>query len=255
MNTADLKTAYPLLTNEHNNTMYRLEQISSNCKDIFEPSTKIDDEETEINYLRELEVFLKDIHNTEIKRINNRIRLITNSNNFDGSKVKNLPHDIIYEIASYLEPEIKFTRKFSMLRQLDMGFVTLGWIDVYRFVEKVPKKLIIDLIYDCRIYPSEVKSSDKKEEWCKFIYTQIHTLFSKEKSAIRIDKLIEQHTLPIFYCNKDLIVDFIVDKWFKVILHIVAYKNYRKLLEGKLKKTDTKIKVLKNTKIVVKKNI
>ena len=251
MNRIQLKTAYPLLANEHNNTMYRLQEVSSNCKYIFDGSNKLDDEETEINYLRELEVFLKDIHNTEIKRINNRIGLITNSNNFDVSKVKNLPQDMIYEIASYLEPEINFTRKFSILRKLDMRFDTLGWFEVAGWLVNIPKKLIMDLLNQCEIYPSGVTTSEKKEEWCKVIYTQIHTLFSKEKSAIRIDKLIEQHTPPILSCNKDLIID----KWFKVILHIVAYKNYIKLLEGKLKKTHTKIKVLKNTKIVVKKNI
>ena len=206
MNRIQLKTAYPLLANEHNNTMYRLQEVSSNCKYIFDGSNKLDDEETEINYLRELEVFLKDIHNTEIKRINNRI---------------------------------------------DMRFDTLGWFEVAGWLVNIPKKLIMDLLNQCEIYPSGVTTSEKKEEWCKVIYTQIHTLFSKEKSAIRIDKLIEQHTPPILSCNKDLIID----KWFKVILHIVAYKNYRKLLEGELKKTDTKIKVLKNTKIVVKKNI
>jgi hypothetical protein len=118
-----------------------------------------------------------------------------------------------------------------------------GWL------VNVPKKLITNLITDCGIYPSDVKSGDKKEEWCKFIYHQFQNLFSQKKSAIMINKLMEQHKYQ--YDNRELIVD----KWFKIVLHIYCFNNYRKLLEGKLKKTDDKVRILKNRIITIKKNI
>ena len=59
MNTADLRTSYPLITNKHNNILWTLEKLLFFSKDLIEPSTNIDDEETEINYLRELGLLLK----------------------------------------------------------------------------------------------------------------------------------------------------------------------------------------------------
>jgi hypothetical protein len=155
---------------------------------------------------------------------------------------------MIGEIKSYLEPELKFTRRFSILRELHSGFVTLGWLDVDRWLANVPKKLIIDLITSCHIYATNVKSGDKKDEWCKFIYYQIGKLFSKDKSAIRVDKLIEQNKPE--YCS-----GLIAEKWFRIVLHIYVFQKYRRELESKLKKTDKKICDFKNKKIVVKVNL
>jgi hypothetical protein len=249
MNTTDdLKTAYPLLTSE-GDMEWRLQQLTSNSKNVSKHTSKFDEDEIEIAYLKELELFMNETYTKEITKIKNKLLLIENSKKFDCSKIQYLPEDMIYEIKSYLEPEIKFTRKFSIIRELDMGFVALGWIEVDRWLANIPKKLLMNVITDCEVYPSQVKSKDLKEEWCKFIYTQIHNLFSLEKSAVRVDKLMEQHT----YYNSGRCL--ILDRWFSIILHLQIYKKYRASLENKLKKTDIKLKLLKDTKIKCKNNI
>jgi len=256
---AELKTTYPLIsTNNGCCAVWKLRQYRD-TRNIYistTTSSKIDDDDCEVAYLKELEKFMNDTHNQEITKIKNKLDLIENSKKIDCNKIQNLPEDILYEIKSYLEPELKFTRKFCMLRQLveEIKIGTLGWMDVNRWLVNVPKKLLMNLIKDCGIYPSDfiLKSGDKKEEWCKFICYKFNNLFSKEKSAIRIDKLMEQHNNHILIKdNRELIVD----KWFRVLLHISMFQKYRKELEGKLKKTDNKIKVLKNSNITIKKNI
>ena len=78
---------------------------------------------------------------------------------------------------------------------------------------------------------------------------QFQNLFCYSKKKTRVDKLMEQH--KYIYDNRELIVD----KWFKIVLHIYCFINYRRLLERKLKKTDDKIRILKNRIITIKKNI
>jgi hypothetical protein len=107
----------------------------------------------------------------------------------------------------------------------------------------------MSVLCSCGIYPSCVKSKYQKDEWCKFIHHQINNLFSIGKFRIRIDKLMEQHNY--IYDNKEKVID----KWFKVILCFVSFKRYRAELEGKNKKTDTRLKVLKNTVIKIGKNL
>jgi len=249
---AELKTAYPLIGHS-SDAVWELHKYRCKSRDISNPSSKIDDDDCEVAYLKELEIFMNDTHTKGITKIKNKLALIENSKKIDCNKIQILPEDILYEIKSYLEPELKFTRKFCMLRglveEININFVTLSWMDIDMWLMNVPKKLLMNLITGCGIYPSDVKSSDKKEEWCKFICCQFNILFSKEKSAIRIDKLMEQHKYE--YDNRELIVE----EWFKIVLHIYCFNNYRKLLEGKLKKTDDKIRILKNRIITIKKNI
>jgi len=253
---AELRTTYPLISTDNGCcAVWKLRQYRD-TRNIYistTTSSKIDDDDDEVAYLKELEIFMNDTHTQEITKIKNKLDLIENSKKIDCNKIQNLPEDILYEIKSYLEPELKFTRKFCMLRQLveEIKIGTLGWMDVDRWLVKVPKKLLMNLIKDCGIYPSDfiLKSGDKKEEWCKFICYQFNKLFSKEKSAIMINKLMEQHKYQ--YDTRELIGD----KWFRVLLHISMFQKYRKELEGKLKKTDNKIKVLKNSNITIKKNI
>jgi hypothetical protein len=253
-----LKTAYPLIT-EGSHDLWKAQQYQTTSKDISKPSSKIDDDETEVAYLKEIELFMTETHTKEITKIKNKLAFIEKTQRFDCSKILLLPEDMIGEIKSYLEPELKFTRRFFIIRHLDMGGINLGWkdvswlnvswMDVDRWLVNVPKKIVMNVITGCGIYPTGVKSGDKKDEWCKFIHHQFHNLFSKEKSAIRIDKLMEQH--KYIYDNSELIID----KWFKIVLYIYCFNNYRRLLERKLKKTDDKIRILKNRNIVINKNI
>lgn len=246
MNSTELKTAYPLIT-EESHDLWKAQQYQTFSKDISKPSSKIDDDETEVAYLKEIELFMTETHTKEITKIKNKLAFIEKTQRFDCSKILLLPEDMIGEIKSYLEPELKFTRRFFILRQLDIGFGS--WMDVDRFLSNIPKKIVMNVITGCGIYPSTIKSKDLKDEWCKFIQHQFNNLFCLGKIRIRIDKLMEQHNY--IYDNRERIID----RWFKIMLCLVSFKRYRAELEAKHKKTDARLKVLKNTIIKIKKNI
>jgi hypothetical protein len=244
MNTHELKIAYPLITSHK--LSYDLLEYQRVNNTLLKQTCSIDDDEKEFAYLTELELFITNTLKENQKKIQHQFRMIENSKNFDCSKIQELPDDMIDEIKSYLEPELKFTRKFSVLRFIHS--VLPYPASVYTWLDKVPKKLIIDLIRSCNIYPSNVTTGEKKEEWCNFIYHQINLEFNREKYSTRIDKLLERHSYH--YSG-----DKLVERWFKVVLHIHVFQKYRRELEIKLKKNDRKIYELKNRIISVKQNI
>jgi hypothetical protein len=239
----ELTIAYPTITSHQSYNLLEYQRVNNT---LLKQTNNIDDDEKEIAYLTELELFITNTLKENQKKIQHKFRMIENSKNFDCSKIQELPDDMIGEIKSYLEPELKFTRKFSVLRLIHSGLPYPE--SVYTWLDKVPKKLIIDLIRSCDIYPSRVNTSDKKEEWCNVIYHQINLEFNREKYSTRIDKLIERHS---YQYGRDKLVE----RWYKVVLHIYVFQKYRRELETKLKKTDRKIYELKNRLISVKKYI
>lgn len=236
---------YPLINTQ--NKVYKLKQIEVAFKELQHEVNNIKSDEEEVLYLEQLENFITNTYMSEITKIKKREKQIERTKNFDCSKIKNLPPDMVYEIKSYLAPELNYVRKFSILRQLDSGFS--WWRDVETYLWKVPKKLIIAMKDSCNIYPSmSIASKDDKEKWCRMIIDETQRLFSKKKDEMRVDKLL---------ANRDAEWSLdpnikLIDKWFKFFLYIHTFKKYRAELESKLKKTDTKISSLKNKKIVVK---
>jgi hypothetical protein len=244
MNTEELKTAFPVLIEGNS---HRLHQHHTLHSELFKHTNQIADDDSEVQYLTQLELFITKSYLNEIQKIKTKTAMIERTKNFDCSKIKNLPDDMIYEIKSYLAPELNYVRKFSILRQIDSGFS--WWRDVDDYIFKVPKKLIIDLKDKCNIYPSMyVKSSDQKEKWCRMIIDETQKLFSKKKDMMRVDKLLANRDAE---WSSDPKVK-LIDKWFKFFLYINTFKKYRAELETKVKKTDEKLALLKNKKIVVK---
>ena len=245
MNSEELKANYPVLWEV--NCIHKLRQHQVNCEELFKQTNQINNDKDEVEYLEEYENFLMNTYLENLTKIKKRTAMIERTKNFDCSKIKNLPDDCIFETKSYLAPELNYVRKFSILRQLDSGFS--WWRDVDDYIFKVPKKLIIDLKDKCNIYPSMyVKSGDQKEKWCRMIIDETQKLFSKKKDEMRVDKLL---------ANKDAEWSSdpnikLIDKWFKFFLYIHTFKKYRAELETKVKKTDEKLALLKNKKIVVK---
>jgi len=236
---------YPLINTQ--NKVYKLKQIEVAFKELQTETNNIKSDEEEVVYLEQLENFITNTYLKNLTEIKNRTAMIERTKKFDFNKIKNLPDDCIFEIKSYLEPELNYVRKFSILRQIDSGFS--WWREVDDYIFKVPKKLIIALKESCAIYPSMyVKSGDQKEKWCRMIIDETQKLFSKKKDMLRVDKLLSNRDAE---WSSDTQIK-LIDKWFKFFLYIHTFKKYRAELESKLKKTDTKISSLKNKKIVVK---
>jgi hypothetical protein len=236
---------YPLINTQ--NKVYKLKQIEVAFKELQTETNNIKSDEEEVVYLEQLENFITNTYLKNLTEIKNRTAMIERTKKFDFNKIKNLPDDCIFEIKSYLEPELNYVRKFSILRQIDSGFS--WWRDVDDYIFKVPKKLIIDLKDKCNIYPSMyVKSGDQKEKWCRMIVDETQKLFSKKKDMMRVDKLLANRDAE---WSSDPQIK-LIDKWFKFFLYIHTFKKYRAELESKVKKTDEKLTTLKNKKIVVK---
>jgi hypothetical protein len=237
--TAELTEHYPSLSS------YYLQQNITNCDVIFKISNQTNNDKDEVEYLEQYQHFLMNNYYGEITKINRKKKMIERIKNFDCSKIQNLPKDLIKEIKSYLEPELNYVRKFSILRKLDMLEFS-WWRDVETYLWKVPKKLIIATKESCCIFPcNSVASKDNKEKWCRMIMNETSRLFSKKHDGMRVDKLFGVKQDTEFGVKQ-------IDKWFKFFLYIHTFKKYRAKLESNKKQTNTKIYSLKNKKIVVK---
>lgn len=245
----DLKTNYPLIT-DLNGTM-RMEQTIVGFSELNKKANHIITDDDEVAYLKKLEDFIDDVANKQKKQIKNKLDMIERIKRFDMINfIKHLPYDMVYEIKKYIQPELNYTRRFSILRQLDSGFS--WWRDVDDYLSKVPKKLLISMKDSCNIYPTmSIASKDQKEKWCRMIIEETHKLVPKQKDTMRIDKLLANRSEE-WSCDPNY---KLLDKWFKFFLYIHTFKKYRAELESKVKKTDAKLTLLKNKKIVVKINL
>ena len=188
-----------------------------------------------------------------IRRIQYKRQAIINTEKFDIRKVRNLPDDCVYEISTYLQPEIDYTKKFILLRDVLETFNNT-WDVEYNLMRKVPKKLMMKLIDECGIYPSinniKVRPKHQKSRWCNMILDMMGNTAPYTYSETRLDKILAITTFNKYenYNGKSHI-----DNWYNFILHIVVYNKYRRELEQSISGHSELLANLKNNKIKVKK--
>jgi len=244
----ELKNKFPLLTKEEwcNNT-YRIVQIDQYYDYIEQTANHIDSRNSEIEYLLEFSKFVTFINNHYISKIENRLKNIELSNKFKIEEIEKLPTDIINHIKGYLEPEIIYTRKFSIIYNLTPKKITAIGIpyDFHDYFEKVPKKIILRLLDSSYITICRL-SKDQKYFWTKEIEKEVEKLFSENKSSTSVSNLLTIH-------NSQYGIHKQIDKWYKFFLYVEVFKRYRKRLEDNEKKNKTSLIKLKNTYIKTKK--
>jgi hypothetical protein len=235
---------YPLIDTQHK--VYKLKQIETSLRELQTEANNTKSDEAEVAYLEQLENFISNTYYKNITEIRKRTDLIERTKRFDISKVQYLPPDMIGEIKSYLQPEIKYATRFTMIRSIQQRYTGL-WEVEYNLMGNVPKKILMDLVEKCNIYPTmSVRSKDQKEKWCRMIIEEIGK-WNYEKSLIRTDKLLALHNEEWSSTTEKRI-----DKWYKFFLYIIVYKKYRVELATSIHNKTEKLNILKNKKIVVK---
>jgi len=240
---------YPLIC--ENNSSYQVDSYINCIDGIVRRTTQIVKDDDEVAYLEEIHKLLETEYLKSKKLIESKKRIATQHKNLDLEKVKTLPDDILYEIKSYLAPELTYARKFGVLRQLSFNWTCYLLPAVYLesdYLFAVPKDLIVKLIDSLSIvFSMSMKSGDKKERWLEMIVEEVDRLVGNTKSNMRMDKLLLNHNQEYSSNNQKRI-----DKWYSFWLNVIVFKKYRKELEAKKSKNVDKLKALKNKKIVVK---
>jgi hypothetical protein len=235
---------YPLIDTQ--NKVYKLKQIETLLRELQTEANNTKSDEAEVAYLEQFENFIANTYYKNITEIRKRTNLIERTKNFDISKVQYLPPDMVYEISTYLQPEIKYATRFTMIRSIQQRYTGL-WEVEYNLMGNVPKKILMDLVEKCNIYPTmSVRSKDQKEKWCRMIVEEIGK-WNYEKSLTRTDKLLALHNEEWSSTTEKRI-----DKWYKFFLYIIVYKKYRVELATSIHNKTEKLNILKNKKIVVK---
>jgi hypothetical protein len=235
---------YPLI--DTTNKVYKLKQIETALRELQTEANNTKNDEAEVAYLEQLENFIANTYYRNITEIRKRTDLIERTKRFDISKVQNLPPDMVFVIQSYLQPEIKYATRFALLRSIQQRYTGL-WEVEYNLMGNVPKKILMDLVEKCNIYPTmSVKSKDQKEKWCRMIIEELGK-FGYDKSIMRMDKLLALHNEEWSSTSEKRI-----DKWYKFFLYIMVYKKYRVELAKSIHNQTEKLNNLKNKKIVVK---
>jgi hypothetical protein len=240
---------YPLIC--ENNSSYQVDSYISCIDGIVRKTTQIVKDDDEVAYLEEIHKLLETEYLKSKKLIEGKKKVATQHKNLDLEKVKKLPDDILYEIKSYLAPELDYARKFGVLRKLSFNWTC--WLRPAVYLETdylfaVPKDLIVKLVDTLSIgFSMNMKSGDKKERWLEMIVEEVDRLVGNTKSSMRMDKLLFNHRQEYSSNNNRRI-----DKWYSFWLNVIVFKKYRKELEAKKGKNVDKLKALKNKKIVVK---
>lgn len=235
-----LRDEYPLLTKDGFHTMNTFDNIYENLRLNI---NKTKNNEEGLAYLDEAETFLQNTYLENITKLKNKRMDIERTTRFDMIKLKNLPADIIYEISTWLEPEIKYSRAFMVLQRYGRSTNwSLGGMETHLWY--VPKKIIIFLKDSCAIWFHDyTKNSEPKANFCDGIRIYLRKLIL-DKDTMGVDKLLVEYNSE--RGTKRL------DKIYKFFLYIEVYLKYRKELEAKNKNTNGKLKALKNNKIEVK---
>jgi hypothetical protein len=235
-----LKTNYPLIV--ANESVSSLMTSNNAFTNLHKSANKIKTDEEEIAYLDELENFVMNTYCENITKIKLKKQQIERTQAFDISKVQNLPDDMIYEISTYLQPEIKYTKKFCILKRicLDNGS---EW-GMEHHLWNAPKKLITDLTSECRMYFADYTPAIRpKINHIRGILKYLKQLV--DEKDIRLDKLLKLYDDEP-YSHKHL------DICYKFFLYIETFLKYRKELESKVSKNKATLKKIKNNKIVIK---
>jgi len=234
-----LKTNYPLIFPQGASSLITSNNAFTN---LHKNANKIKTDEEEIAYLEELENFLENTYCENITKIKLKKQQIEKTQGFDISKVQNLPDDMIYEISTWLEPEIKYTKKFCILKRIcwDNGS---EW-GMEHHLWNAPKKLIVDLRSECRMYFDDyVPTSRPKNNQIRGILKYLKQVVDEKDT--RLDKLLKLYNDEP-YSHKHL------DICYKFFLYIETFLKYRKELESKVNKNKATLKKLKNNKIAIK---
>jgi hypothetical protein len=240
---------YPLIC--ENNSSYQVDSYVACIDNIVRKTTQIVKDDDEVAYLEEIHKLLENQYLNSKKIIESKKKIATQHKNLDLEKVKTLPDDILYEIKSYLAPELNYARKFGVLRKLSFNWTS--WLRPAVYLESdylfaVPKDLIVKLVESLCIGCSmSMRHGDKKERWLEMIVEECDKIVGNTKSNMRMDKLLFNHNQEYPSKNQRRI-----DKWYSFWLNIVVFKKYRKELEAKKGKNVDKLKALKNKKISVK---
>jgi hypothetical protein len=242
---AILQSTYPVIAK--GNVLYKLSQTINSNQEIQKHSNNIIEEKDELEYLEELQTFMTTEYNSNMNKIKSKIEVIEKTKKLDLSMLEKLPADCMYEIKSYLQPEIEYSKKFMILRSIKTRY-SGSWDIEYELMAKVPKKLIMNLIEKCKIYPElYVKSKDLKHKWCLMIEGDTDKIVNTHKLGMRVDKLLANHNEEYSSSKEKRI-----DKWYKFFLYICVYRKYRAELENSITNQNDKLTKLKNTKISVK---
>lgn len=242
MNThPELANSYPTIV--ETSRVYKLVNHQTNIKELFDNSSLITQDNNELIYLWELRNFILESSNIGLDQIEKRLTMIKNTKSFDIEKVKELPDDMIREIKSYLAPEIIYTIRLSVMRNIISDWTT--WIDTDIYLNNVPKKLIINLKDRCNVsFSMNIRTKDLKQKWSRMIFEESLKVCSKERGSVGIDKLLDNQRRE-YGINKQL------DRWYDFFLYINTFKKHRAFLESNIKKNNLKLIQLKNNNIVV----
>jgi hypothetical protein len=239
---------YPLICEI--NAEHNICNLNSSIKYILSRSNQIVKDDDEIDYLIEVQKLLDRVYLKNMKLIESKIKIAMLHQNLDLEKVKKLPDDILYVIKSYLEPELEYSRKFGVLRQIRSNWSFYLHPHIYLecdYLFAVPKDLIMNLITSIGI-GHNINQGQKKEIWLRMIIKEVDELFGDKKSSMRMDKLLINHYQEYAHNNNQRRLE----KWYRFWLNITVFKKYRKELEADKKNKISKLTALKNKKIVIK---
>ena len=232
---AELKAQYPLIFHNEN-VGWALANLVYNYTGCNKPEDK-----TDIAELEQLELFYSNLYHSHQKTIRGRINTVRNTANFDISKVQDLPDDIIGVIKSYIEPELDYVKKLTVLDTFARFHRRTAPRSIERWLTPVPKELIVDILRgDCMGIWINVNIAEPKGEWCNQVHNVLQTL-------------TEYTDKPISYLLKNGRDYYRSLAMYRFLLHMKVFIDYRYKLEANKKANKEKLDKLKKTKILVNK--
>jgi hypothetical protein len=194
--------------------------------------TSLDEHE----YLMKLMKYDDEAYQARQKKIVGRLEYLHRVWKLDLEKVKNLPDDILFEIKSYIQPELQYTKKFVILRQVFENNYCKHQLRRYLF--SVPKKLIVKLIDSCSIYltneggHTRLLWKNQKDDWTDAIWGKLWELFT-DTEEVSVSSLIER--------KQSWESEHKQNKYYKLFLAFHTFIRYKILLQGKIAKAETAI--------------
>jgi hypothetical protein len=230
---------YPLLAKHHTNysSLYSASWLSNTQRQMIEGiSCPNYTAEEEIAIFTELLRYQDEEYIALKKKVQGKL-LLHKYRDFDIESVKKLPDDILFEIKSYLEPEITKSRKLGVL-------LLYKQINMDGFCFKLSKKQLMELFRNSIGYTA-LRSGAQKEVWCNYLHEAL-----RDDQPNKRDTFTQLNTRPVWCGEKRQ--DNGINNYYKLLLHIVCFIKHRTMLEKNKKKNEAKIKTLKNTEIRVK---
>lgn len=195
------------------------------------------EDNNDIAELEELELFYSNLYHSHQKKLKEHTNRIRRTSNFDISKVQDLPDDIIGVIKSYIEPELAYVKKLTVLDTFARLHRRSAPRAMERWLTPVPKELIVDILRGgCIGVSISVNIAEPKDEWCNQIHNKLQTLTEYTDKQI-------SYLLKDTYCSSAM---------YRFLLHMKVFIDYRNKLEANKRANKEKLDKLKKTKILVK---